>query len=107
MPALNARSIEPLLTILLVLVHPKYQMRTGRKEKAMTYRLGNHGSDKAIRCAVCDGKFGLVRHYSWRRPLCSKKCVDRFKARRQSDHNWMGWFLIAFDQAAENRAKAS
>jgi hypothetical protein len=32
------------------------------------------GSGKAKRCAVCDGKFGLVRHYSWRTPLCSKKC---------------------------------
>ena len=73
----------------------------------MPYRLESHGSDKAMRCAVCEGKFGLVRHYSWRTPICSRKCVDRFKARRQSDHNWMGWFLIAFDQAPENRARAS
>ena len=73
----------------------------------MPYRLESHGSDKAMRCAVCEGKFGLVRHYSWRRPLCSRKCVDRFKARRQSDHNWMGWFRIAFGQASENRARAS
>jgi hypothetical protein len=35
-------------------------------------------SGKAARCAVCDGKFGLVRHYSWRTQLCSKKCVDCF-----------------------------
>jgi hypothetical protein len=53
----------------------------------MPYRLESHGSDKAMRCAVCEGKFGLVRHYSWRTPLCSRKCVDRFKARHQSDHN--------------------
>ncbi len=33
------------------------------------------------RCAVCDGKFGLVRYYSWRKPLCSKKCVERFTTR--------------------------
>ena len=26
-----------------------------------------HG--KATRCAVCDGKFGLIRHYSWRTRL--------------------------------------
>ena len=25
-------------------------------------------SGRAARCAVCDGKFGLVRHYSWREP---------------------------------------
>jgi hypothetical protein len=53
----------------------------------MPYRLESHGSDKAMRCAVCEGNFGLVRHDSWRTPLCSRKCVDRFKARRQSDHN--------------------
>jgi len=72
----------------------------------MFYGLDRHASDKAARCAVCDGKFGLVRHYSWRTPLCSRKCVDRFKARRQSDHSWMGLFLIAFDQGPENRARA-
>jgi hypothetical protein len=49
---------------------------------------------------------GLVRHYSWRTPLCSKKCVDRFRARRQSDRNWVGWLQIAFDQPPENRARA-
>jgi len=39
-------------------------------------------SGRSARCAVCDGKFGLVRHYSWRTPLCSRKCVDRFTARK-------------------------
>ena len=62
-----------------------------------------HGS--ATRCAVCYGKFGLVRYYSWRTPLCSKKCVDRFKTRRESDRNWVGWLPIAFDQL-QNRARA-
>lgn len=55
----------------------------------MFYRLKSHGPDKAMRCAVCEGKFGLVRHYSWRTSLCSRKCVDRLKARRQSDYNWI------------------
>jgi hypothetical protein len=73
----------------------------------MTYRLESHGSDKATRCAICDSKFGLVRHYSWRTQLCSRKCVDRLKARRQSDRNWMGWLQIAFNQSTENRARAS
>ena len=62
---------------------------------------------KATRCAVCDGKFGLVRHYSWRTQLCSRKCVDRFGTRRQSDRNWMGWLQITFDQVPENHARAS
>ena len=73
----------------------------------MPYRSKSQESDKAMRCAICDGKFGLVRHYSWRTPLCSTKCVDRLKARRQSDRNWMGWLQIAFDQSPANRARAS
>jgi len=46
-----------------------------------------HGTAK--RCAVCDGKFGLIRYYSWRTGLCSKKCADRFKARREDDRRWL------------------
>ena len=64
------------------------------------------GSGGAARCAVCEGKFGLVRHYSWRTSLCSKKCVDRFRARRESDRNWVDWLQIAFDRAPGNRARA-
>jgi hypothetical protein len=63
-------------------------------------------SDRAARCAVCDGKFGLVRHYSWRTPLCSKKCVDRFRTRRASDRSWLPWLQITFNRAPENRAGA-
>jgi len=73
----------------------------------MPYRSESHGSDKAMRCAICDGKFGLVRHYSWRTPLCSRKCVERFRARHQSDRHWMGWLRIASDQSPEHRARAS
>src|SRR5882757_229138 len=46
-------------------------------------------NDAAKRCVICDGKFGLVRHYSWRTALCSKKCADRFKAREESDRRWL------------------
>jgi hypothetical protein len=62
---------------------------------------------KTKRCAVCDGKFGLVRHYSWRTPLCSGKCVNRFRVRRQSDNNWLNWLQIPVDQLPDNRARAS
>ena len=44
----------------------------------------------AKRCAICNGRFGLIRHYSWRTALCSKKCVDRFKARQKDDLRWYG-----------------
>ncbi|TYO62518.1 hypothetical protein FXV83_32330 [Bradyrhizobium hipponense] len=46
-------------------------------------------------CAICGGRFGLIRYYCWRTALCSKKCVDRFKARREADHQWFRWLRAA------------
>ena len=66
----------------------------------------NHGSGRPARCAVCDGRFGLVRYYSWRTPLCSRRCVDHFRARRASDRSWLPLFQIALDQVRESRARA-
>jgi hypothetical protein len=60
----------------------------------------------AARCAVCDGKFGLVRYYSPQAQLCSKSCVNRFRARRESGRNWVGWLQITFGQLQGNRASA-
>jgi hypothetical protein len=45
--------------------------------------------DAAKRCAICDGKFGLIRYHSWRTTLCSKRCADRFKARQEEDRRWL------------------
>ena len=59
----------------------------------------------ATRCAVCDGKFGLIRYYSWRTPLCSKKCVGRLKSRRESDRHWVGCLQIVFGQVPVKRAR--
>lgn len=53
----------------------------------------SHGS--AGCCAICEGRFGLIRYYCCRTALCSKKCVDRFKARREADHKWLRWLLAA------------
>ena len=64
------------------------------------------GSGRVERCPVCDGKFGLVRHYSWRTTVCSRKCVDRLRSRRASDLNWLPWLQIAVDQVTENRGRA-
>ena len=47
------------------------------------------GNGAAKRCAICEGKFGLVRYYSWRTALCSKKCSDRFKTRREDDRRFL------------------
>jgi hypothetical protein len=44
--------------------------------------------------------------YWWRPPLCSKKCVDCFRARRASECSWLSWLQIALDEAPENRVSA-
>ena len=46
-------------------------------------------NDAAKRCAICDGKFGLIRYRSWGTALCSKRCADRFKARQEGDRRWL------------------
>jgi hypothetical protein len=71
----------------------------------MPNRSNSFTSGRAARCAVCDGKFGLVRHYSWRTGLCSNECVDRFRVRRQSDRNWLGWLETAFELLPVKRAR--
>jgi len=48
------------------------------------------------RCPICEGKFGLVRRYSWRTALCSKNCADRFRARQECDRRWLRWFQPAW-----------
>jgi hypothetical protein len=45
--------------------------------------------DAAKRCAIGDGKFGLIRYYSWRTALCSKKCAERFRTRQKGDRKWL------------------
>jgi hypothetical protein len=51
-----------------------------------------HLRDRATkRCPICDGRFGLVRRYSWRTALCSKKCADRLRARQETDRKWLCW----------------
>lgn len=47
------------------------------------------------RCSICDRPFGLIRHYSWRTPLCSKTCVERFKTRQKMDRGWLFWIAPA------------
>jgi hypothetical protein len=50
----------------------------------------------AKRCVICNGKFGLVRYYTWRTALCSKKCREQFKCRQEGDRRW----LLRWVQAA-------
>jgi hypothetical protein len=52
-------------------------------------------NDATKRCAICDGRFGLIRHYSWQTALCSRKCADRFKLRREDDHRWLRRLQVA------------
>lgn len=46
-------------------------------------------------CAVCGGRFGLIRYYSWKTALCSKKCLDRFRTRRERDRQWLFRMQVA------------
>ena len=59
------------------------------------------------RCVICDGGFGLIRYYTWRTPLCSKKCVDRFRARQRSNRNWIGWLQLAAEERPANHRSAA
>ncbi len=72
----------------------------------MPNRSGSLRSGRGERCAVCGGKFGLIRHHWWRTALCSKKCVDRLRVRRASDYNWLRWSKIALAQPLENHVRA-
>ena len=51
--------------------------------------------NRISRCALCDGEFGLIRHYRCRTAFCSVKCVERFRQRRESDSRWLWRFRIA------------
>jgi hypothetical protein len=54
-----------------------------------------HRPNRAPRCALCDGEFGLIRHYRCRTALCSIKCVERFQLRREADSRWLWRFRVA------------
>jgi hypothetical protein len=58
-------------------------------------------------CAMCGGKFGLVRYYCWQTALYSHKCVDRFKARREADHTWLRWLRAAYDDDGLPRSRSA
>jgi hypothetical protein len=62
---------------------------------------------RTTRCAVCDGKFGLIRYYSWLTPLCSRKCANRFRTYRGGDRNslLLIWQQSASEQTPESRGK--
>lgn len=40
-------------------------------------------------CALCGGKFGLIRYYSFRTVLCSKQCLACSRARHERDRHWL------------------
>jgi hypothetical protein len=53
--------------------YPRKSLQEATMRNSLQY-LRNGG---ATRCAICDGNFGLIRHYSCKAALCSKKCADR------------------------------
>jgi hypothetical protein len=54
-----------------------------------------HWNGAARRCAICEGRFGLIRYYSWQTALCSKRCADRFKIRRENDRRFVPRIQVA------------
>lgn len=61
----------------------------GRQETKMRNSPQYRCNGATKHCAICDGRFGLIRHYSWRTAFCSKKCVNRFKVRQEDDRRWL------------------
>ena len=62
MPQLNPRSIEPLVTVPLVLVHPKCAQAKRRKQCLTAWKV----TGLKRPCDACEGKFGLVQDYERR-----------------------------------------
>jgi hypothetical protein len=60
---------------------------TGGNKMGDNPQFASNGAAK--HCAICGGQFGRGRHYSWRTALCSKKCVDQFRKRREEDRRWL------------------
>ena len=61
----------------------------GRQEAKMRNSPQYRCNGPTRHCAICDGRFGLIRHYSWRTAFCSKKCANRFKVRQEGDRRWL------------------
>jgi hypothetical protein len=59
------------------------------------------------RCAICDGKFGLIRYHSWRTALCSKQCADRFIARQGATAGGYADFEPPDNSCSENQVAIS
>ena len=53
----------------------------------------------AARCAMCDGRFGLIRHRFTHKQFCSKSCLDHYLAIRKqkllSTLQWTNFFRRA------------
>jgi hypothetical protein len=60
----------------------------------MRRHLQSKRGEATNRCPICEGRFGLIRHHSWPTALCSKRCADRFKSRKEGDRRWL---LLIFD----------
>ena len=50
----------------------------------------------AARCAMCNGRFGLIRHRFAHKQFCSKSCLDHYLAMRKqkpfSTYQWTDFF---------------
>jgi hypothetical protein len=50
----------------------------------------------AVRCAMCNGRFGLIRYRLAHKQFCSKSCLDHYVAVRKqktfSTYQWTDFF---------------
>jgi hypothetical protein len=61
-----------------------------RQEVTMLRQSHHLRNTELNRCDICDGKFGLVRYYTWRgTSLCSKKCRERYRTRQADGLRWL------------------
>jgi hypothetical protein len=53
---------------------------------------------KHNRCALCGGRFGLVRQQWYQAQFCSKRCREKFRAKLGQDRDrmrrWLGFARV-------------
>jgi len=89
--ALYLGAIEPCARVIILSLSARRSLvsRRARREAKMLDVPHYFRKDAVNRCAHCGGKFGLVRYYTWRTALCSKRCRNHFRVRDAGTLRWL------------------